>query len=50
MSENVKEISDKMLSLIEEADSIAIIGHVHPDGDCMGSNLAMMNYIIDFLN
>ena len=47
MSENVKEISDKLLSLIEEADSIAIIGHVHPDGDCMGSNLAMMNYIID---
>ena len=47
MSENVKEISNKFLSLIEEADSIAIIGHVHPDGDCMGSNLAMMNYIID---
>lgn len=47
MAENIKDISKKLLAFIEEADSIAIIGHTHPDGDCMGSNLGMMNYIID---
>ncbi|MCF0224344.1 MAG: bifunctional oligoribonuclease/PAP phosphatase NrnA [Fibrobacter sp.] len=31
--------------LISQAKSIAIFGHVRPDGDCVGSTLAMYNYI-----
>jgi len=31
---------------IENADSIAITGHINPDGDCIGSTLGMYNYII----
>lgn len=31
--------------LIEEADTIAILGHVNPDGDCLGSALGCKNYI-----
>ena len=30
---------------IENADSIAITGHINPDGDCIGSTLGMYNYI-----
>lgn len=30
---------------IENADSIAITGHINPDGDCIGSILGMYNYI-----
>ena len=36
----------KMLfQMISSADSIAIIGHRHPDGDCVGSTLGLYNYI-----
>lgn len=38
-----------MLNLFEEvknANTIAITGHVRPDGDCVGSNLAIWNYVI----
>ncbi|MCR5213186.1 MAG: bifunctional oligoribonuclease/PAP phosphatase NrnA [Eubacterium sp.] len=31
--------------MISAADKIAIIGHVRPDGDCIGSTLGMYNYI-----
>lgn len=37
-----------MLDLIKETESanrIAITGHVHPDGDCIGSCLGMYNFI-----
>ena len=33
--------------MIDLQISIAIIGHIHPDGDCIGSNLAMYNYITE---
>ncbi|MDE5777004.1 MAG: bifunctional oligoribonuclease/PAP phosphatase NrnA [Lachnospiraceae bacterium] len=32
---------------IEEADSIVILGHIRPDGDCVGSCLGVYNYILD---
>ena len=32
-------------SSIREAGSICILGHVSPDGDCIGSTLAVYNYI-----
>ncbi len=34
-----------LLDLIERANRIAILGHVKPDGDCLGSTLGMWNYI-----
>ena len=30
---------------LQEAETIVILGHVRPDGDCTGSCLAMWNYI-----
>ncbi|MCF0225259.1 MAG: bifunctional oligoribonuclease/PAP phosphatase NrnA [Fibrobacter sp.] len=35
---------DEMLS---RAGSVAIFGHVRPDGDCIGSTLGLYNYICD---
>lgn len=32
---------------IERADSIVILGHLRPDGDCVGSCLGVYNYIYD---
>lgn len=34
------------LNMIEEAETIAITGHVRPDGDCVGSTIGLYNYII----
>lgn len=36
--ENIKEI-------LGEAEKIAILGHVRPDGDCVGSCLGLKNYL-----
>ena len=33
--------------LLIEAKSVAIFGHVRPDGDCVGSTLGLYNYICD---
>ncbi len=35
------------LRKIEEAKSISILGHMRPDGDCVGSSLGLYNYIVD---
>lgn len=32
---------------ILKAEKIAITGHIHPDGDCIGSCLALKQYILD---
>lgn len=32
---------------IEKADSIVILGHLRPDGDCVGSCLGVYNYVYD---
>jgi phosphoesterase RecJ-like protein len=32
---------------IRQAESIAVTGHIHPDGDCIGSCLALRQYIKD---
>ncbi len=37
----------KLESMIERAGSIVILGHVNPDGDCVGSCLAAYNYICE---
>ena len=31
--------------MVERANSIAIAGHIRPDGDCVGSNMALYGYI-----
>ena len=31
---------------ISKAKTIAITGHIHPDGDCIGSCLALKQYIL----
>jgi len=33
--------------LLREAQTVAIFGHVRPDGDCVGSTLGLYNYICD---
>lgn len=38
---------NKIASQLEGVKSVAIGGHIRPDGDCVGSCLAMYNYIID---
>lgn len=31
--------------MIEEADSVCVLGHINPDGDCLGSTLGVRAYI-----
>jgi len=47
MKAEIREKSKAFRRMIDEAGSIAVIGHVHPDGDCIGSTLAVYNYICD---
>ena len=35
---------------LDNVKNICIIGHVNPDGDCIGSALAVYNYIISNYN
>ena len=35
----------RLEELISRAGSIAVLGHTNPDGDCVGSCLALYNYI-----
>ena len=37
----------KILDEVKGAASIAIGGHIRPDGDCVGSTMALYNYIVD---
>lgn len=34
-----------LLELVKQADTVAIAGHMHPDGDCVGSCLGLYNYL-----
>lgn len=38
---------NRFLEAIEQAGTIVILGHIRPDGDCVGSCTGMYNYIID---
>lgn len=31
--------------MVEQAQTVAILGHVRPDGDCIGSALGLLNYL-----
>ena len=43
----VKQMSSNLLQAIESADTIAIGGHVRPDGDCVGSTMGLYYYITE---
>ncbi len=38
-------MSNQFLDEIERADTVAIVGHIRPDGDCVGSTLGLYQYI-----
>ncbi len=38
---------NRLFELIEKQNTIAIVGHIRPDGDCIGSSLGLYNYILD---
>ncbi|MBO6114241.1 MAG: bifunctional oligoribonuclease/PAP phosphatase NrnA [Lachnospiraceae bacterium] len=38
---------NKLIEKIETSNTIAIFGHMNPDGDCIGSCLGLWNYIRD---
>lgn len=38
----------KLASMLENVKSVAIAGHIKPDGDCVGSSLAVYNYIREY--
>ncbi len=37
----------ELMKIVNEAKSIAIAGHVRPDGDCVGSCLGLYNYLTE---
>lgn len=37
---------NRILSIPEEVKKIAVAGHIRPDGDCVGSCMALYNYLI----
>ena len=41
---------ENILNAVQSASSIAIAGHVRPDGDCVGSCLALYNYLTKYVN
>lgn len=42
--ETMKEQFNRM---IREAETICVLGHISPDGDCLGSTLGVRNYILN---
>ena len=38
---------DMIDDFLKDISTLAIFGHVRPDGDCVGSTLALYNYITD---
>ena len=38
---------NKLLEALNEARTVAITGHVNPDGDCVGSCMGMYLYLRD---
>ena len=40
-------MENKLLALLDEAETVAISGHVRPDGDCVGACMALYHYVKD---
>lgn len=43
-------MSKKIEEIVGNSQSVAIVGHIRPDGDCIGAALGLYNYFIDNLN
>lgn len=43
MSKNILEAS------LEGAEHIVLLGHIHPDGDCIGTTLGLLNYLREII-
>lgn len=39
------ELNEKINEIIGDAKTIGIAGHIRPDGDCVGSCMALYNYL-----
>ena len=39
------QMNRELLNAIEEASTVGITGHIRPDGDCVGSCMALYRYI-----
>ena len=37
-----------LTAILENAKKVAVTGHVNPDGDCVGSTLALYRYIFKY--
>lgn len=37
----------RLMEMVQDAGTIAILGHIRPDGDCVGSCLAICNYLLE---
>lgn len=37
----------RFFEMLEKMNTVAIVGHIKPDGDCIGSSLGLYNYILD---
>lgn len=44
---DVRAKAKKFRQMIDAASTISVVGHVRPDGDCIGSCLALYNYILE---
>lgn len=44
-SQDMNEFSTKFNEILKKASSIAVVGHIQPDGDCIASTLVMQKYI-----
>ena len=47
MEKELHEKGKRLRQMIDAAGTICILGHIRPDGDCVGSTLAIYNYITD---
>lgn len=45
--EKVRKQTEKFFAIIEKARRIVVSGHVHPDGDCLGSLLGLYHILTD---
>ena len=45
MKKYIEDNYQKFLSFIEDSTEITIVGHLNPDGDCLGALIGMKNFI-----
>lgn len=36
---------NRLMELLEDGKNVVLLGHIHPDGDCVGSCLGLYNYL-----